>query len=402
VNALIRPSIRTRLALVSGGVFFAMGLCLMAISYAIVDHSLGPEATRGPIAAFVQTGVPAAPPDGLPPVGRRVQTVQVRGGGQAATAIGLQGLITDVRARTLDSLVWTWAALVGLMAVAAGAFGWLLSTRVLGPLRDITGTARRLSVANLHERIALEGPRDELKELADTFDGMLARLDGAFASQRRFVANASHELRTPLAIMRAQVDVALEDPDVSRARLLATSRVVRDAVDRCERLLDGLLMLARSDRGLEAAEPVDLAESAARALAGVSAAAAERGIELRPALSPAVVSGDRALLDRLAANLVENAVSYNRSPGWVEVATANGGGSATLQVVNCGAAVPPDRVASLFEPFRRLSGDRTGSGRGAGLGLSIVRAVARAHGGEVTASARPDGGLAVEVELPAG
>jgi len=288
----------------------------------------------------------------------------------------------------------------GIGGAAATAFGWLLSGRMLKPLRDITGTARRLSVANLHERIALEGPRDELTELADTFDGMLGRLDGAFASQRRFVANASHELRTPLAIMRAQVDVALGDPEVTRGELLAASRVVRDAVDRCERLLDGLLVLARSDRGLDAAEPVDLAESAARALDLVSAAAAERGIELRSTLGTAPVRGDPALLDRLVANLVENAVAYNGPPGWVEVVTANGGPTASVRVVNSGPPVPPDRVPVIFEPFQRLSRERTGSGRGAGLGLSIVRSVARAHGGDVCAHARAEGGLAVEVELP--
>jgi len=406
VNALLQLSIRTRLALVYGGVFFAMGLVLMAISYAIVDHSLDPSQTTDTVVHYISTAtppgtVPPAPPGGF---SRPIQ-VAVNGSGAGGPlgggpVIGLEGLLTDVRVQALHDIVWRWAAVVALMAAAATAFGWLLSGRMLKPLRDITGTARRLSVANLHERIALEGPHDELRELADTFDGMLGRLDGAFASQRRFVANASHELRTPLAIMRAQVDVALADPEVTLGELLAASRVVRDAVDRCERLLDGLLVLARSDRGLDAAEPVDLAESAARALDLVSAAAAERGIELRSTLGTAPVRGDPALLDRLVANLVENAVAYNGPPGWVEVVTANGGPTASVRVVNSGPPVPPDRVPVIFEPFQRLSRERTGSGRGAGLGLSIVRSVARAHGGDVCAHARAEGGLAVEVELP--
>jgi signal transduction histidine kinase len=385
----LQLSVRTRLALLYGGVFFAMGLALMAASYAIVDHSLSPSATRGVVARYVGTGGPVLPPPGLPLPDKPTQITVVR------------GVLQDVRVQTLQSLLWMWGTVVALLAVAAGAFGWLLAGRMLKPLRDITGTARRLSVANLHERIELVGPRDELKELADTFDGMLGRLDGAFASQRRFVANASHELRTPLAIMRVQVDVALDDPDVSRTELVATSRVVREAVDRCERLLDGLLVLARSDRGLHATEPVDLADCAERALDAVAAVAAERGIELRSTLAPAAVRGDPALLDRLVANLLENAVVYNRAPGWIEVETTNGGPTAYVRVANSGPSVPLSRLPYLFEPFVRLAPERTGSGRSAGLGLSIVRSVARAHGGEVSARAPSDGGLAVHVELPA-
>ncbi|HXM55214.1 MAG TPA: ATP-binding protein [Candidatus Dormibacteraeota bacterium] len=400
-----RPSIRARLALVYGGAFFGMGLVLMAVSYLIVDHSLSPAATSSTVARFVGSVPPGALPfpPGVPPPGRLIVSTggEIGGGAGAGQAgVALQTLIGDVRVQTLRRLLWAWVAVVALLGLAAGVGGWLLAGRMLRPLRDITGTARRLSVANLHERIGLEGPRDELKELADTFDGMLGRLDDAFASQRRFVANASHELRTPLAIMHTQIDVALGDPGVSRTELLGTTRVVRDAVERCERLLDGLLVLARSDRGLDAAEPVDLSESARRALEAVAEVAAERDIALRPALGTAVVRGDRALLDRLVANLVENAVAYNRPAGWVEVTTANGGSTARVRVANSGPPVPEDAVPALFEPFRRLSRERTGSGRGAGLGLSIVRSVARAHGGDAVARPLPEGGLAIEVDLP--
>src|SRR5262249_20635707 len=229
--ALSRLSIRARLAVVYGGVFFCMGLGLIAISYAIVDHSLSPPATGGPVARFVAQGATFGPSNGSQPgiVVTRLPPPAVFGGGASGgvasmphpgSAAGsgpdpgrlpdpgpvgtkLQSLLTDVRVQTLHSLLLTWAGLTGLMALAAGLFGWLMAARMLKPLRDITGAARRLSAENLHERIQLDGPRDELKELADTFDGMLGRLDAAFASQRRFVANASHELRTPLAIMRA-------------------------------------------------------------------------------------------------------------------------------------------------------------------------------------------------------
>lgn len=430
LHALSRLSIRTRLALAYGGAFFCMGLALIAISYAIVDHSLSPAATGGPVAKFVAIqGATFAPSNDSQPgiaVARLAPPVAsggvVSGGVVSAptpgSAVGsvpnpsslpdpgsvgtkLQSLLTDVRVQTLRSLLLTWAGLTGLMALAAGLFGWLLAARMLKPLRDITGAARRLSAENLHERIELKGPRDELKELADTFDGMLGRLDAAFASQRRFVANASHELRTPLAIMRAQIDVALSDPEVSRSELIATSRVVHDAVDRCDRLMDGLLMLARGDRGLDAAEPVDLAEAATRAIDQVSAAASERGIRLRSALKPAAVRGDQSLLDRMVANLLENAIAHNLPSGWVEVSTSNGSDRAWLRVANSGPPVPAEQVPSLFEPFRRLSRDRTASGRGAGLGLSIVRSVARAHGGDARARPRTSGGLTVEVVLPA-
>jgi signal transduction histidine kinase len=200
--------------------------------------------------------------------------------------------------------------------------------------------------------------------------------------------------------MRAQIEVALADSEVTRAELLATARVVSEAVGRSERLLDGLLLLARSERGLQAAEPVDLAQVAAAPLAGVLPAARAAGVTVRPALSPAVVRGDPALLERLVGNLLENAVAYNQSSGWVEIRTEGGPGQSAVRVVNSGPSVPPADVEGLFQPFRRLSRDRTGSGRSAGLGLSIVRAVARAHGGDARARALPEGGLEVTVELP--
>jgi signal transduction histidine kinase len=299
----------------------------------------------------------------------------------------------------LNQIAAQSGAALAVMALVSIGLGWLVAGRVLRPLAAITATARRLEGSTLHERLNFQGPQDELKELADTFDQMLGRLDAAFETQRRFVANASHELRTPLAIARTEVDVALADPDSGTDELRAMAGRVLEANQRSERLIEGLLTLARSERQLRAREPVDLAVAAADALA-VAAPEVERlGLRVSRMLGAAPVAGDRALLERLVANLVENAVRHNRPGGWVEVDTGRAGPLAVVRVANGGPPIPPDQVANLFEPFRRLEADRTGSDRGAGLGLSIVRSVATAHGGRATASALEDGGLEVTVEL---
>jgi signal transduction histidine kinase len=271
----------------------------------------------------------------------------------------------------------------------------------------MTATARRLSEENLHERIALDGPDDELKELADTFDAMLGRLEAAFESQKRFVANASHELRTPLAIMRTEVDVALANPDATPDELRRMGEVVRRATERSDALIDGLLVLARSDQGPTALAPVDLAVLAEEALAQSATEAAVAGVETRARFDPAPTTGDPALLGRLAGNLIENAIRHNEPGGWLEVQTgpgADGAGEVRLVVANSGPLIDSGQVDGLFEPFRRLAGDRLaapgGRGPGAGLGLSIVRSVVAAHGGRVTARPRTGGGLVVEVFLP--
>jgi signal transduction histidine kinase len=306
----------------------------------------------------------------------------------------------QVRAAAFRQLLTRSAMALGVMAVASIALGWVVAGRVLRPLTAITATARRLSAGSLHERIALRGPQDELKALADTIDGMLARLEAAFAGQRRFVANASHELRTPLAIARTEVDVTLASGSNSIEEYKAMAERVRDATDRSEALIESLLVLATSERELRARETVDLAEAAEEALEAAEPELDFRGLTLRRLLREAPVSGDRGLLHRLVANLVENAVRHNADGGWVEVGTERDGSRVRVQVANGGPVVPPEEVDSLFEPFRRLGG-RTGSERGAGLGLSIVRAVAGAHGGTVHAEARQDGGLIVTVSLPA-
>jgi signal transduction histidine kinase len=277
------------------------------------------------------------------------------------------------------------------------AAGWLLAGRALRPLRDITATARRVSGENLGERIALEGPADELMELADTFDRMLERLDAAFGSQRHFVANASHELRTPLAIMRTEVDVSLADPDATVDDLRRMGEAVRETVDRCERLIEGLLMLARSEAATGREEPADLAPLAADCITDLRARAREADVEVRDDLEPAWTRGDPALLERMIANLVDNGIQHNEPGGYLRVSTRTVGGNVRLTVANGGPAIDPADADKLTEPFRRL--DRAAGGFG--LGLSIVRSVVVAHGGTIEIEAPDTGGLEVRIELPA-
>jgi signal transduction histidine kinase len=289
-------------------------------------------------------------------------------------------------------------AIVGT-ALLAVAVGWAAAGRLLRPLTTITATARRVSDERLGERIELGGPHDELRELADTFDAMLERLQESMESQRRFVANASHELRSPLTVIRTEADVALADPDADVAELRRMGETVLEATDRTEALLDGLMVLARSQRGLVHRRPLDLATAAHRAAGEASAAARAAGVELRVDTREAPVVGDDPLLVRLVGNLVDNAVRYNAGGGSVDVTTGRQNGSAHVRVTNTGPRVPEDAVERLTEPFERLG--RSADGNGAGLGLSIVRAVAEAHGGTVSIAAPPGGGLDVTVELPA-
>ena len=368
---------RWRLTLVYAAVAVAVGVVLLALSVVLVDRTLS-------AGGVVPPGLAVQLPDG------QVLTLEA-----FQDKLRQQALATLVRQGLL--------ALVVLGALGVGVSYWLAG-RVLTPLQVITSTAQRLSAEGLDARIALVGPRDELKELADTFDAMLGRLQSAFEAQRRFVADASHELRTPLAVMRTEVEVALADPDSSVEDLRAAALVVRDATQRADRLVDSLLLLARSDRlsvdGLPLRERVELPEVCSEAVAAVAGELQSRGLTVATSYAPAEVLGDRGLLERLAGNLVENAVRHNVEGGWVRVDTGMVAGRVRLQVTNTGPEVPPEQVPGLFEPFRRLGVVRT-SRRGAGLGLSIVRAVATVHGGRVSAASREGGGLVVTVELPA-
>ena len=395
-----QPTIRLRLTLVYGGMFILAGAVLLTVNYALVQRGL--QRQTGPIGVEIDPNLAGPLPgetiDFVRPAPTPGQFV-VSDGRPLDEVLGQ--FESKLRDEALHELVVQSSLALGLMSVASVGLGWLLAGRVLRPIQDMTATARRLSETNLHERLALEGPADELKELADTFDGMLGRLEAAFESQRRFVANASHELRTPLAIQRTLVDVALADPHATPEELRAMAGSVRDAVDRSERLIDGLLVLARSQQGVGAIAPVDLSDVAAAAVDQAATEIAAAGLSVHRNLHAAPLLGNRVLLERLAANLVENAVRHNVRGGWMEVTTATTGDRVTLTVRNGGAPVPPGQVAGLFEPFRRLAPDRVGARRGHGLGLSIVRAVALAHRGSVEAEAPESGGLSVTVSLPA-
>jgi signal transduction histidine kinase len=375
-----RPTIRLRLTVLYGVMFLVTGAVLLTIGYALVRHNVGGVRFRDriPLPPGVQ------PPD----VFRNPVSSQLRA--------YFRDIHNQLVTAALHRLLAEYVLALGLMTLISAVSGWMLAGRVLRPLRDITGAARRVSSANLGERIALKGPGDELQELADTFDGMLGRLDHAFASQRHFVANASHELRTPLAIMRTEIDVALADPDANTADLRAMGEAVRDTVDRCERLIEGLLVLARSEAAIKREEVVDLHQLAGDCITDLRGRAEDADIELRLDLRPAWTHGDGRLIERLVTNLLDNAIRHNIRGGWLEIGTRPAGDAAELRVANSGAMIAPDELVSLTEPFRRL--DR--SYDGFGLGLSIVRSVAEAHGGSVVLSAPATGGLVVVVRLP--
>ncbi|WXK65903.1 HAMP domain-containing sensor histidine kinase [Nonomuraea sp. N2-4H] len=301
-----------------------------------------------------------------------------------------------------DALLYSSVMALAGVGILALIIGYFVADRTLKPVAQMTATARKLSESTLaHQRIALEGPNDELKELADTFDAMLTRLNVAFDTQRRFVANASHELRTPLTINRTVLEIALSDPQASED-LKALGRTLLEVNARNEKLIEGLLLLARSERELAVRKPLDVKEVAQSAVEQVTPFAEEHGVSVVTDLVSAPTVGDPVLLERSVSNLLENAVKYNiPESGKVWIRTGMVDGALVVQVANTGQHVPAYEVNSLFEPFRRLHADRVDSAKGAGLGLSIVRAVVQAHGGNVSAVPRDGGGLVVTIRLPA-
>ena len=375
-------SIRARLTLLYGLLFFVAGLMLLVLLYAMLVRALDPAV---PLRPFVERA--------------QEQTQEIREQDdnrpieeQLADARSdeRRSALRQVRVRGMLALVVTGGVALVL--------GWVVSGSVLSPIRDITLHAQQANAKTLDQRIGLAGPDDELKELADTIDGMLERLQDAFESQRRFSAEASHELRTPLAIMRAEADVALASPDATE-RETALARSIIQAVDRSERLVDGLLALARSESSLRDRDVVDLAELVGNVVGEQVIAADQAGIELDLTLDPAVVNGDRALLWRLAGNLIENGIRHGVRGGWLNISVGTNDGFAELKVANNGQTIPPEQVERLFRPFEQGDHVRPSSG-GLGLGLSIVRAVTDAHDGTISASANPEGGLTVIVRIP--
>lgn len=339
---------------------------------------------------LVGTVVSAAP--SLPPG----TTVRVHG-----VPVAAEDLAETLRASAQWQVLRAGLIAFGCVVLAAALLAWVLTGRLLRPVHEVTETARRLSVESLGERIPLRGPHDEVRELAETFDAMLDRLETSFAAQRRFVADASHELRTPLSVMRTELDVSLSDPDADVAELRRMAEVVRTATIRATQLVESLLLLARTDgAGLSRREPVDLARVAHAAWEPVRRDAENLGLRVHFATAPAPTSGDPALLERVAGNLLENAVRHNVEHGTVDVLTSADPVRTMLRVTASGPVIAQERVAELFEPFRRAGAGRTGSS-GAGLGLAIVRAVTAAHGGDIYAEPVPGGGLSITVCLPA-
>ncbi len=363
-----RSSIRARIVIACAGLFLVLGAILIGAAYTQVGHQVltFPSGPRGEVIK----------PGHNPQISVTIDASKRRG-----------------------FLEFTLAGL-GLGTVLAAGLGWAVSRRVLRPLTAVTTAAQAASQENLNRRLALAGPPDELKELADTFDAMLARLEAAFASQRRFIANASHELRTPLTEMRTLIDVTTARPATSAAQLEPVLAAIGAAVDKSEELIEALLTLARSDRGPGPAEVVDLPTAVEDAIDSIGPAAVAKQIQISTALHDAQVTGERVLLERLVSNLIDNAVKHNVTGGWVLASTRTDAGNAEVTVANGGEHIPPGLVTGLFEPFRRLA-NRTGIRPGSGLGLSIVASVANAHGGHAQACARPDGGLDVQITLPA-
>jgi signal transduction histidine kinase len=380
-------SARSRLTLLYASLFTLGGAALVLITYLLVAHTLHP------------TAAPTIPPGVQQALARCLEAAQkgapsVMQKCAAVYANGVQAGASAQRSTTLAHLLtYSLLSLAGATVLAAVA-GWILAGRILRPVHRLTAAARAASEQNLSQRIALQGPRDELRELADTFDTMLERLDRAFASQRQFIANASHELRTPLTVMRTAMDVVLAKPEPTREELVSMTADVRQAVDHAERLIEVLLVLARNDQARALTDPLDLAAVAEDALEGRTVT----GITTSATLGEAPVTGIQVLLERLVANLLDNAERYNTPGGTVTISTTTDDDASLVRVVNTGQVVPPDQVERLFLPFTRLD-DRTRHD-GFGLGLTLVSSITAVHGGTVNATAVPTGGLDVTVRLP--
>jgi len=381
-------SARSRLTLLYVSLFTLGGAALVLITYLLVAHTLH------------STAAPAIPRAVQPAIGKCVVAAQTHGGPAALNqcaalyAHGVQAGAAAQRSTTLTHLLlYSLLGLAGAALLAAAA-GWITAGRILAPVHRLTAAARAASEQDLSQRIALQGPRDELRELADTFDAMLERLDRAFTSQRQFIANASHELRTPLTVMRTAMDVVLAKPEPTREELVSMTGEVRQAAAHCERLIEALLVLARNDQARALTVPLDLAAVAEDALEGRTA----DGITTTTTLAEAPVTGDQVLLERLVANLVDNAERYNLADGTISISTTTDNRTSLVRVVNTGPVVPPDQVDRLFLPFTRLD-DRTRHD-GFGLGLALVSSITAVHGGTVDATAMPAGGLDITIRLP--
>jgi signal transduction histidine kinase len=401
---LPRRTVRLKLTMLYGALFLVCGTALLAVTYFLVARHLPTTVTGKGLITSQQQQRAAI---GSTSSGGEVCFEQSTGGAGPATlpssalppGNGCTALLASARSDELRQLVTDSGIALAIMAAASTALGWVVAGRVLQPLRTITTAARRISASNLYQRLALDGPDDELTDLGKTFNALLARLERSFTAQRQFVANASHELRTPLARQQTLIEVALRDPHPTTGSLQHTMRRVLATGQEQERLIEALLTLARSQRGLDRRDPIDLAAITATALATTHTDAHSRGIKVNASLGPAPALGDQRLAERLAANLADNAVRHNTPGGWVEVATGTRAGRSVLSVSNTGPVIPPEQVETLFQPFGRLDTARL-SRDGLGLGLSIVIAIADAHDADLRARPLPGGGLEVEIHFP--
>ncbi|HEX6356393.1 sensor histidine kinase [Actinophytocola sp.] len=391
----LRNTVRLRLTLLYGSLFLVSGTVLLAVTYLLFRNATEGRGVSGPQGAIV--GSATSPPSGERLVGGEPGATQEQ---LRATADQLRAQADQQRAADLRELLIQSGIALAIMAVLSIVLGWIIAGRALRRLRTITTTAREISATNLHQRLALDGPDDELKQLGDTFDGLLARLEAAFRSQRQFVANASHELRTPLARQLALGQLALDDPAATVESLQAAHKRVLAAGREQARLIEALLTLARGEGGLDRHEPLDLAAVTDQVIVRTDTDVAGLGVHLTASVRSAPTSGDPHLVERMVANLVDNALRYNTDHGTVTITTENAAGQATLTVANTGPIVPATEVDRLFQPFQRLNPSRTRQNGGLGLGLSIVHAIATAHDATVTAQPRQGGGMHITVTFP--
>jgi signal transduction histidine kinase len=382
-------TVRVRLTFVYGGLFLVSGAALLAVTYVLFER-----ATRVGSASIEI-------PDGKPPVGHSVPPLPSRSSAPKVVSIGPKALGEELkRSSDLHQLLVNSVIALAIIAVVALLLGWFFAGRMLRPVRTMTATARRISASNLHERLDLRGPNDELKELGDTFDELLGRLQRSSDSQRQFVANVSHELRSPLTRLRLQADIAATDRDATVESLQSGYQAVIAATQEQEELIAALLSLAKGQRDIDHKETVDLAAIAHDALHAQRQQVQQREVHIDPDIKPATVDGDPRLIEELIQNLIDNAILHNTTGGNVHLITATEDGHGVFAISNDGPLIPPTELERLFRPFERLEPGRLHHKTGHGLGLSIVDAIATAHGATLTARSRPEGGLSIEITFP--
>jgi signal transduction histidine kinase len=390
-----RPTARLRLTLLYGALFLLSGTALLAVTFLLFEQVTTAIALPGgeQVVFGNLPGLRGATTRRLDRLGQYPKS-------PFPSMAHLQAQIAQLHTFEMHELLIRSGIALGLTAILSVALGWLVAGRVLRPVRTISATARHISARNLNERLSLDGPDDEFRELAATLDGLLDRLQASFESQRRFVANASHELRTPLTLDRALLERALLKREPTQAFWRATCERLLVSSQQQDRLIDALLTLARSEAGLSSCEAFELSTVIDSVLRGPELSIGSTGIQIQAEIGPAAVSGDPRLVERLVRNLVDNAIRYNQPSGQVNIAASTQSGHAVLVISNTGPAISAPDLDRLFQPFQRLAPHRSSQADGTGLGLSIVKAIADVHDATITAAAQSPGGLRIEVSFP--